>query len=379
MKAGSRALSSQLQALRLKGAGTFILVVLFLAGCAKPPSPSLPVQRTVEIQQVFRADTTTAMFTGRLQSPDRSRVSFEIGGLVKTIEVDLGDVIREGQLLATLDDTDLRLAVRNQQANLANATAEFRDAQRDFQRRSALAGTGATSQSAIDQAEARFDRARAQVRALEAQLAQAEQRLSKSRLMAPFSGEVVARQADPAEVVASGQPILQLIGEESPLEVTTNLPASIRNRLQEGDTAEVATPFQTAVANAKVVELGAQANSAGLFPVTLRLEKRQSSMRPGESVEVRWTLADGTAPVLIPLTAFQALGDDRAKAFVVDPTTNQPKVVSRDIRLGKLRHQHAEVIAGLEPEEWVVSKGVGLLEDGETVHTVGAGLARYNR
>ncbi|WP_375056071.1 efflux RND transporter periplasmic adaptor subunit [Zobellella sp. DQSA1] len=348
-------------------------------GCSQPPDPKMPVERTVMVTPVDLADGATSRYSGILQAADRSDLAFEISGSVRTIHVDLGDRIERGQSLAELDDKALRLELRAQQANLQHAQADLRGARLDYERRAALAGTGATSPSAVDQAEARFDRARAQVEALKAQVAQAEKRLADTQLIAPFSGEIVARLAEPSEYVGAGQSMLRAIGDRHRLEAVIHIPGRARRDLDKGQRVQLSIPHRGISANGFVTEVGAQANRAGLFPVTVNIESNGHSLRPGESVEALWGHEGQAQSLLIPLTAYVPVGDGLGQVFVVERRDGKARVVARNVKLGALRTHHIEVLSGLEHGELIVRKGVDLLEDGEPVQTAGVGLARYNQ
>lgn len=368
-----------LRHVRLIGPGSVLILVALLSACSKPPSPTMPVTRTVQVIEAQAIGSGKYRYSGRLQASERSDLSFETDGFITAINVKLGDSIREGDELATLDDTALKLELDVQKANLKNAQADLRDARLDFERRAALAGTGATSQSVIDQAKARFERAKAQVDSLAAQVGRAEQRLTDTKLLAPFAGEIVARLVEDSEVVTAGQPVLQVIGDRNRLEAVTHVPGLAVRGMKLGQAVTVYLPSNGVASNGVVSEIGYQSNNSGLFPITISLQSSRPGLHPGESIEVHWSRAIDGRNVVIPLTAFVPSGKGSGLVFVVEEDRESTKVASREVTLGSIRSDHIEVLFGLEPGEIIVAKGVDLLEHGDTVQTSGIGLARYNR
>ena len=112
-------------------------------------------------------------FPAVLRADDRGRLGFELGGMVARVNVDVGDRFRRGEVLATLQANQQQLGVQGASANLAQAQASAREAELDFERKSALDGTGAVSQSEVDNARRVRDEAVARVNALNAQSGQA--------------------------------------------------------------------------------------------------------------------------------------------------------------------------------------------------------------
>ncbi|UDL06987.1 efflux RND transporter periplasmic adaptor subunit [Marinobacter sp. CA1] len=352
---------------------------LLLMACSPPPEPKMPVARTVMVSPADVAADRLMTFSGTVQARRRSVLAFETGGMIRSLDVDLGDTVERHQPLATLDDEALRLDLRARRANLANAEADRREAELDYRRRLALADTGATSRSAIDQTRARFERAQAQVDALKAEVAQAQDRLEDATLLAPFRGEVTERLAEPAEFVAAGQPILHLIGERDGLEATIHVPGPVREALDTGQTLAVSVLNHGRSTTGVVARIGSQANRAGLFPITLTLATDDISLRPGETIEATWDQHPDATPLLIPVTAYIPAGQRIGRVFVVEQVNGQSQLAAREVVLGELGGQHIEVLSGLEPGELVVQKGVNLLQTGQTVLTAGVGIARYNQ
>lgn len=361
--------------------GARVLVVLLIGGglaaCSGKEAPPTPEPRTVVAERVGHADRSRVWYSGTVRAADRSELAFEAGGQIAGIFVELGDRFARGDLLAELDASTLRLELAGRRADLANAEAVLVDSRLDYERRAGLAGTGAVSQSAIDQARSRFDSATAQVSALGAAVAQAEEALADAHLRAPFDGEVTARLAEPSEVVAGGEAVLSVIGMQASLETVIQVPGSVRPTLEVGTPGRIGAGGEPA--QGRITEIGAQANTAGLFPVTLAIDEAPGWLRPGESIEAQFDRDGHPRTLVVPLTAFIPGEDRAATVYVVDTAAQQAAARARRVRLGELRDDGVEILDGLRPGELVVVRGVELLTDGQAIRVAGIGLARYNR
>src|SRR5204863_220050 len=113
-----------------------------------------------------------------------------------------GDRVRAGQVIARIEDADVKAQLAQAQANLQVSRAELHDAQRSLARERFLADSGASSQASVDAAEARHERVKASIAAAEATVLSAQVSLENTVIRAPFDGTVLTKNADVGEVVA---------------------------------------------------------------------------------------------------------------------------------------------------------------------------------
>lgn len=354
------------------------LLSVLLAACSGQEEPQLPTERTVSVAEVQSVAATQRRYPGTLRAIDRTDLAFEVGGPVSSINVELGDTIAADQVLAEIDSTPFRLALVARQADLSNARAELADAQQDIDRRESLAGTGAVSQASIDQARARLERARAQVAALQADVASAQDKLGDATLVAPFAGQVAARLAEPHQVVAAGAPVLRVVGDRNAIEAVISVSGAVQRELDIDQLATLEHNSSRTSATGRIVEIGAEANRAGMFTVIVQVDADTNALRPGESIEASFIVGSAADAVNVPVTAFTTRADSTTWVYVIDSEDGN-RVVEREIEIADLADEGAVVSSGLSAGELIVVRGVDLLEDGQSVSISGAGTARYNQ
>jgi len=170
---------------------------------ADPPRVStIPAEKTTGY-------TTTRTYTGRIEPRRQSAMGFELGGLVTDVQVDDGDHIDAGETIATLDTKRLDARRAELVANLDLAEATYERARNSYEK-------GAASVQELDDAEESRDSTRAALELAERQVESIDVDIAKSTITAPFDAVVAHRMVDEGQVVAAGQPVIELLERIAP-------------------------------------------------------------------------------------------------------------------------------------------------------------------
>jgi RND family efflux transporter MFP subunit len=317
-----------------------------------------------------------------------TRLAFEVGGIVQTVDVALGEQVKRDQVLARLDPEPFELAVRDAEAGRAEATALRESARADYSRAERLFTANVASRQEYERATALRDSRESQVDAAEARLNLTRRDLRRSVLRAPFTGSISVREIDPAMKLASGQVVYEMDSGESGLRVEVQMPETLIVRVTQGIEVQVTFP---SIGNqrveddgrsypAVVSEVGTRAGTGNAFPVRADMLESPPGLRPGMTAEVTFTMAPeagGIADIegfLIPLAAVLAEADDEFSVFVFDPQTST--VAKRPIRSGGVRDNDIAVLGGLEEGDIIATAGVTFLREGQTVTLLDEQLVR---
>ena len=353
-------------------------LLVSLAGCGQQePPPELPPRAIAWERISSEAAGTRRVISGIVTSISETRLAFEVGGTVQTVEVDLGDIVEKDQVLTRLDPETFELAVRDAEAELAAATALREEARASYVRFETAVKVGAVSRQEYDSARALRDARESQVDANQARLDLVRRDLRRSVMRAPFRGSISSRNIDPAVRVVSGQTIFEMDGEESGLRVEVQMPETLIARVRQGAEVEVGFP---SIGNfdvgdqrfaALVSEVGTRAGAGNSFPVRADLVEPPPGLRPGMTAEVHFKLSldggtlGGFKGFLIPMAAALAEADDRFSVFVYDPRTSTVK--KQPIRTGGVRDNSLAVLEGLAEGDVIATAGVAFLSDGQSV------------
>ena len=352
--------------------GTLALTVL-LCACqpgedAKPvPEPIRPV-RVVTVEEAPGGETV--ILTGNVQSQDEVNLAFRVSGQLIARSVNVGDRVRAGQVVARLDPANARNALEAARANLASAMARLTEARNTVARYEPLMPRGFVPRVQFDRAVEARQAAQAQVDAVRAQVATAENNLSYTNLVADGAGTVTARGAEPGEVVAAGRMVVQL-ARQGGRDAVFDVPARVKDTASAEDPVEVVLSSDPAVrATGRVREVSPQADPVTrTFRVRVGLENPPAAMRLGSSVTGAVHLG-GSAGIHVPASALTA-SQGQPAVWVLNGADN--RVALRNIDVARFELDRVLVAQGLDVGELVVTAGVQTLRPGQEVRLLGQG------
>jgi RND family efflux transporter MFP subunit len=196
---------------------------LILSACApdKPPAEALRMVRTVELR--YDKAREANRYFGSVQARHEVDQAFRVGGKIVQRKVDVGQSVREGDVLAVLDDVDYRHAEEASRQALIAATAQARQAESDRKRLQALKGDGSVSVSDEEHAESSAEKAKATAEAEARRLELARNKLKYTVLRASRTGVVTVVRAEVGQVVAEGQPVVSIAAQGEP-EIVVDVP-----------------------------------------------------------------------------------------------------------------------------------------------------------
>lgn len=331
----------------------FVLLVAACSNAAAPPPPAAPL--AVRVAQVGAdALAETVETAGTVALREETVLAFTSGGRIARILVNEGDSVRRGQLLATLDVTPLT-------AGLDAARAEQVRAHAELKRLEPLMAKGWITRP-------RYEAALAAAQSADAAVKAQRFALDTARIVASGDGVVLARPAEPGQIVAEGMPVL-IVGKAASGFVL-RAPLSDREavRLTRGAPARVMLEaLDGAALTGSVLELGGRADRAtGTFQVEIALapDPRLRSGLIGRASITANPAAQAAPRLLVPPLAVFGARAGEGFVYVLD---NQNKVRLRKVRLGQAEDGGVLVLGGLAPGEWVAVAALDRLRDGMTV------------
>jgi RND family efflux transporter MFP subunit len=309
------------------------------ADSAPAPLPDRrPLVEVVEVAPAIRPNAVRA--SGLVVYKRETELSFDAPGVIETLRVDEGDRVREGEVLGTLRRTSVG-------SNATEAALARETARRLLERTRKLHARGFASDAALEDAELAVERAN------EATL-----------LVAPASGVVLRRLAEPAQMTHAGAPVLLLGEVESGVIVRASVPALAAARLTVGDPAEVRVAGQVETTG-HVSRIAAKGDEiTGAFEIEIRVDA-PAQLRSGQVAAVQVAAAGAAAVALqVPTLALLDARADQGVVFVVD---GEGIARRRSVQTAGIEADSVVVVAGLAAGERVVAAGVAYVRDGESV------------
>src|SRR5690606_15590368 len=328
---------------------------------AQPPAVTVAAPR---LQQVARS----VRVSGPVAAYEEMQLGVELNGLrVTALNVDVGQQVRAGQVLLTLDHRSLDSDLAQARASLQQAEASLALAQANYRRADVLAAQQLVSAAQLDELRAARLQAEAQVATARAGRDAAQLRRDYAELRAPSDGIVSRRLVQPGQVVAAGTELLRLI-RDGRLEWRAELPEQQLALVEVGNPGELDYQGGTVTG---VVRGGRPGGDAQARTGTLYAHLPEPGpLKAGVYLEGRITTGRGQALMLPSEAVVQRDGHSYVFVLGEDNAVQRLRVATGMSEGGRI-----EIVEGLEPGQQVVVKGAGFLGEGDRVRVVAAAEA----
>jgi len=311
--------------------------------------------------------TMTATFTGAIVA----RYDMPIGvdsesGRISAILVEVGDVVRRGQVLARLDPAVVGAQVASLHASLEQARAEAALAEADYRRAAAIANSvGALSKEEVDRRHAQVATTTARVKSAEAQVAEVEARLGRTEIRAPADGLVLTRTAEVGQAVTPGAMPLFRLARGGDVEMRAQIAEQDLPKLQVGQETQVRVTGVDAAFKGTVRLLAAVIDpQTRLGEVRISLP-HDKNLKPGAFARGEVTVGSDVRPI-IPQTALMS---DAKGNYVLIVGADQ-RVLRRNVKVGGTQPSGIVIVDGLDGKERVVTLAGAFLRVGQLVRLV---------
>ncbi len=329
------------------------LTLLFITGCSdnKPGGGFSMPPAPVEVAPVTLRNVADRFEgVGTIEAVEAITVVAEIDAIVKDIPFGEGQWIKQGELIAQLDNSQLA-------AEVARAEALRAQSEVSYKRIKAIVEQNAGAPQDLDNAAA-------ELKVADANLAVAKARLAKTRVVAPFDGIIGSRQISKGVFLRAGQPIADLANIDA-IRVNFSAPERFLSQLTRGAEVAVSTTAYPGVSlSGKIIVVNPVVDAATRSArVVARVANPGRRFRPGMSANVSAVLAERKNAMTIPTAAVFASGNE-SFVFVVKPDSTVARVA---LTLGTRLTDIVEVLQGLEQGMTVVSAGHQKLFEGAKV------------
>ncbi|MEK6285482.1 MAG: efflux RND transporter periplasmic adaptor subunit [Acidobacteriota bacterium] len=409
MNSTDKASSGSLKGNVFLWAGLFSAIILSSAACKSgypvaarnTPGSEAKEPRPVKVALVSEIQMEQAVtVTGTLAAYDQATVSAKVPGRVKSIAVDLGSVVRQGQIIAQIEQQDYQLRLQQAEAALAQARARvglpsegkddridpektgtvrqaqalLDDAKLKLERAENLFQRGVLAKAQLDGAEAehkvalsRYQDAVEEIRNRQALVVQrrseleiARQQLADSSIHAPFDGVVQEKRASIGEYLAAGAPIVNVVRMD-PLRLRAEVPERESRNVHVGLAVRVTLEGDANVYAGKIARISPTITAQNRVLIVEAEVHNNGQLRPGSYARAEIVSDDSNAVIAVPLNAIISFAGIDKVILVQDG-----KAVEKPITLGRRTADLAEVLSGLKAGDAVVINP-GNLQSGQPV------------
>ncbi len=343
--------------------GIFAMPVLLLIACDKPPAPPEPL-RPVKTLRVSMEPTEAALsLPGEVRARHETPLAFRVGGKIIECQVNLGDTVRRGQVLARLEPNDYELAAQAGAAGEAEARSASVLADTELARYRSLHEKGFVSVAAFDQKQAAADAAHARLDAMHSTHAGQSRQMNYTVLPAENDGIITGHNCNAGQVVNAGLPVLYL-AQSGEKEILVHLPEMKFSRFRSaaGFTVRLNALPDKNYQGALRELAGAADPATRTYAARIAVKNAGAAMQLGMSATVRMQSA-GDLAIRLPLAAVVSR-NGKPSVWQVDEAGI---VHATPIAIAVIEGNTVRVASGLSSGNMVVVAGANLLRDGEKV------------
>jgi membrane fusion protein, multidrug efflux system len=327
----------------------------------KPPEATLEFAPREVTTPALARIATRIEFSGPLVAPQTATVRAQAGGTLLTLAVAEGSRVKAGQVLASVDATEVSTRLAERAAMLESARASLAQAERTHANNQRLADQQFISATALDQSRAALDTARAQERAARAQLDTVRAQSRDNRVVAPIAGIVAKRHAVAGEQVAAGQNVVTIV-DLSTLELAGTVGTHEVSQLAPGVPVQLKVEGVEAPVAGEIARIAPAAEpGTRSIGVTVSLPNPKEVLRAGQYALATVELPDAQQRLTVPATALASnAGQDHVWLIENGVLARRAVTVGRrDPRQGRV-----ELLAGVKPDSQVLAARFDNLREG---------------
>ena len=336
------------------------------ASASRPTTASAePLIRPARVMEIaYQRRSQALVLAGTVVPRIESNLGFRVAGKIVARSVDVGTVLKPGDLIAQLDPADYRLAVDNARAALASADADYARAKADHERYLALRGTNVFTAQTLEQRQSLAATAQARVEQARSQLASAENNLAYTELRADSAGVVTAVQAEVGQVMAQGQGVVR-VARTDELEILVGVPEHRLKTVRAAGSASFELWSDPGHRYAvRLRELSPSADPmTRTYPARYSVVEQPPFIGLGMTATLTFERPGAQSVAEVPLSAIFQRGTQPA-VWIVD---KDGTVTLRPVTIARWRDETAAIASGVKDGEVIATAGVHKLEAGQKV------------
>lgn len=383
-----------------------IVVKNKMASTAKNTNSAVTVSKTaVEVKTAKTAEKNTGdTYKATLEAYQQGVVTSKISAKVLSVTVENGQYVNAGDVIATLDDTDIQNSIKTAQAQIEISEQQVKaaeqqlnssqvslqklqinidDAKRNYDRQKALFDKGAISQADLQAAEKTLNTAQAdynsgqasvenskasietQKASLEAQkvtLSKAENDLANITIKAPISGVVSGKAINVGQVVSQSA-TLAYVNDISSVYATIQVPQEKIGSVSIGQAATVAVEGIDTKYDGTVQSMDASADATSrVFNCKIKIDNGDKSLHPGVYAKAQLSNSEKKQIITVPINALVGSEGDYS-VFIND----NGKAKKQKVTIGDTDNNNVEIASGIKDGDQIICSNTGMLQDGNEI------------
>lgn len=348
----------------MKNKFLIILLTLSILACGKKENDKKNQSLKPVTYEIIdsKENVVKRTYSGTIKSEALSNLSFRVSGTINKRIADLGDTVKKGEILATLDNTEYILNYEKALADLAKGEASFAEAESNYKRAQILYLENSISKASYDSAIAQYKSAFSNVSALKEGLKLAKLKLSYTQLKAPENGTIGQVKSEINQIVSSQTTIfvLNIDGERS---VEFNVSQSVIGSLKQGQPVEIViSSLDNKTLSGIITNIGTLSIGYGnTYPIKAKIiDSNSNDVKVGMVANISLNTQENDNPIIsLPLSSIITGPGNEKYVYVVKNIVNDTGITKKQkIKISTSPTSTGVIVlSGLSNGDYVITKG----------------------
>lgn len=345
--------------------GVFALCAVLFAGCGQEEIPEEKTLRTVETETIGKTAIASGFsYSGKAAPSKEVSVVPTVPGKVINFNYDVGDTVREGAVLFSVDSADLQNNLRSLEANYHVAELNLNNTKNTYENNKILFDEEIISQTEFDQIKLAYETTEANLTATQIQIDNLKKNISDCTVTSPMSGVIAQRGVERGGFASQAAPAYTVM-DLSTIKVEVGVSEQVVNTIAIGDEVAVKmTAISAEPLTGRVSTISPSAGQTGTYTVKIELNNQDGAIKAGMLAEVSFTMEQSEEAFVLPRNAVLTK-DGETYVYILEGNTAKKTPVETGIETGET----IEITSGLSEGMEVVTKGQTYISDGEEVNT----------
>lgn len=333
-----------------------IVILLITFSCQDNTPKTVPEKAAISITVATTSPSKEGSFlaaSGTIETDQHADISTRMMGYVTNVHVKVGDNVSKGQLLVSINNTDIVAKEGQVKAGIIQAKAGLKNAEKDYNRFKTLFSQNSASQKELDDMTTRYEVAKAQLETANQMQNEVNAHLSYSNIRAPFSGVITGKYINNGDMANPGMPLVSL---EAPgkFVATAMIPETEISNIKKGTAVKVIVKSSGDQLTGKVSEVSNSARlTGGQYIVKINLDKTDAPLYSGMFVTTHFpVIASENTIVSVPKSVLVKHGE----LVGIYTVSQENTAILRWVRIGNTMGDEVEILSGLnQGETYIIS------------------------
>ena len=348
-----------------------LIMLVLISSCGEKEVKEEVVLRPVKYSEVsYLGGEKSRRFSGTAQTEKIINLSFRSSGIITKLDMTLGQDVKKGQLLGTLDNVSARLSYESSIESKNSTESQMNTAKLNLDRIRILYEKGSASLSDYEAAKNSYRTAVASFESSKRSVAIQQDQIQFGYLYAPENGVIASVAAEVDENVSPGN-VVGVLNAGTAIEIALGLPESVINAVKKDMKVKVSfTAIEEEIFNALVTEVAPALDvNTSTYPITVMVTDSDKRIKSGMASNVMFEFVNEELTKDLMVVPASAVGEDGNGRFVflIEGDTDNAKVKRQSITIGNLTPDGFEVKTGLKIGQKIATAGLQTLLDGQDV------------